>query len=424
MSYMNFQQFKDEVTNAIQTATLATSDQVTASLAFNDTQRAQQILQGLSRYQDIYKVCLYDSSKVLFADYVSPQLHSACTKTLTPIAQDQSDFQIFSVPIKQGAIANLGEIQVYARLYRLSETLSAQIIFVLLFFILGLCFIAYPFASYMQRTISRPAQNLVVRGKALSRAGENDFMQFDTRDEFQTLQKIIDQLQPFLEESYENMEALESVFKNQLHYINLMKKVNNDRQKLNNALTKGMKHSAYDNIVETAEYSLDMQEVVHEETTSYLELLQVLYDDQIHILRSGKIKINARDLYTTLAGYNYNDFGGFNTVISNIDKDWGVSVYEEAFFKTLEAVIDLIKVLKLKTMDYKMSIEAKVQHNHELVFMVISQNPNYLNFDFDHKKADVCFAKINNYHNLNRCHEDAFNVTVGNDHLKITIRFT
>ena len=231
-------------------------------------------------------------------------------------AKEQSSFIIHTNTINEKALNNLGTLIVYSDLSRLSKVLYKQALFVIgcLFFVL--LAISYPLAHAIQNTISRPINELYEKSLAISNMSHQQLRNHSSLDEIHLSIQMLEEIRGFAEVYYESIEATQAALNNHKHLIDMLNDKLKSRKNVQDLLSDNLKNTAYDNVVEVAERSIEMQTLMHYETEDLLDIFTSLYHEQRTILSTEQKAYISKNELEALFKKAFKDIASHNSTIS------------------------------------------------------------------------------------------------------------
>ena len=416
---------KEELKNNLKVSAEMTSDHLSASLAFGDQKNARNILKSFNRNESIAKACLYTHDGSLFAEYFKAEaLISKCSMEIEQeTAKEQSSFIIHTNTINEKALNNLGTLIVYSDLSRLSKVLYKQALFVIgcLFFVL--LAISYPLAHAIQNTISRPINELYEKSLAISNMSHQQLRNHSSLDEIHLSIQMLEEIRGFAEVYYESIEATQAALNNHKHLIDMLNDKLKSRKNVQDLLSDNLKNTAYDNVVEVAERSIEMQTLMHYETEDLLDIFTSLYHEQRTILSTEQKAYISKNELEALFKKAFKDIASHNSTISiaTIDSNWSVKIYEQALLKTLEGVERLFEALSFKNGQYKINIVTGLNSHNEINLYLERLNNSQNAFDFDHNQLDFSLLKVKYFNNINNPNPNSVSLKLDNNIVQITV---
>lgn len=405
VSYFDVARAKDELKNNLKVSTEMTSDHLSASLAFGDAENAGKILEAFNHNESVFKACLYSVDGRLFASFLKQGFDTTrCPDMKAEQVIDTSDFIVQKSLIQEKGLRNLGSLFVYANLDKISQLMYTQMLFVSGCFLVVLLLVSYPLAQLIQKTVSKPVNDLFEKSKAISQISTDKLRSYNTFDEVYLSIQILEEIRSFAEVYYESIEATETALSNQKHLIDMLNDKIRSRKHIHDIILKNLNSTSYDSVLEVAEHSLEMQTILHLETEKLLELFAELHEAQKSILQNDpKTRVSYKELeYILKAAFGKMADTDTPVFINSADPQWSAKIYEKAALETLKSAQELFAALMRRNLEYRVYIEVDAA-NHRQINLTLEHTSNVGNepaFDFDNKNIDVSFLKIKYFNNI------------------------
>lgn len=265
MSYAQVKHYKNNLIDETDAITSLISDNLVSSLAFEDKQRAQSILNSTSSHNSIIAACVYDKANKLFASYNREDQETKCNSSINKTFElESSNLVIITKSITQRN-KDYGEVILFSELSRLNAFIVKQFLYsagLLLFVIVTLSF---PLARLFQKIISHPINNILHQTSALTTqyVGEKEgkYLQYNELEQLQnmfvsiagfieTREKKISDLAGQISSLDENTNMTLNLLENEAERISLMLEFSHyylekrKNQKLDNSSIEIMKTNA------------------------------------------------------------------------------------------------------------------------------------------------------------------------------------
>lgn len=164
VSTMHYLSATEELRDEMEVTAGLVAAQMRSALDFNDPIRAQEVLRRLRTNQTVNQACVYTLDNQLYSAYTRQGVIASCQKNLSLKGIEKLEKLTILYPIKGVALANSepelrGMILIQGNDNRIADYFQRTFVIGFLA-ILGVGVMTYIFASYFQRSISKPIYDL------------------------------------------------------------------------------------------------------------------------------------------------------------------------------------------------------------------------------------------------------------------------
>lgn len=398
--------FKDD----LYLTTKVINESLAAALAFNDTDRIQEVLAALGGNENINFACLYNEENKLVEQYSSQSAGYECQDQFSKNVFDDSGMFDVVVPIAQKQLT-IGQLVVVADVSSFYIGAYRQFAFVGFVIISVLLAISYPISRRLQKRVSQPLLELTNSSRALTK-GSSELALFvdDDEDELRYLQSVFGVVNSYLEKiragEIVHPDMYSSVSLNQDLIVNYLKhetRKNFLAQTVSDDLIRRHRFGYIDaNYVSAFEVNKDLSEKLKADVEIIQSLIQVEKEALAFYKEYQELEPLVRGVYDKV----YKNQTVKHQLEILEEGSWGLwPVYEDAFLLFCESLFKLLKQMQKTAGQYTYIVSFEKRKGGALLsFECMMSNSEVIiseGFNFDADNIEDYILKAKFAHNIN-----------------------
>lgn len=336
-------------------------DNVTGALAFDDYDRAAEILGTLSANESVVQACLFSKDGFLVSSYVRSDYQYACSVEPENEEQIASSAILVSKDIVQGH-SSLGSISIHSETKKLKAFINKQIFFVVGTLGLVLLAVSLPMANMLQRVISKPITDLVATTNKLAIGYHPDPEQREEdRDEIKFIQHNLSHALPYLKDIQAHIAQVNNALAisraNNALALKYIENEANVTYKASEVFKRFLEKGSYGKVDPHYFEILDVTMDNFKKFQGSITNIDSLKETEQVILQGGKERFCLEDVVTS--GYENIFLRGDSLVKLNVNnnlKDPNWIAYKDSVRKMTENIFLLFDVMRLENIPYAVNI--------------------------------------------------------------------
>ena len=414
LSCMQYLSIKRQLIENLEITVSLISDNSSAALAFDDTERANVVLKSVKKNEAIKLACLYNDLNQTVAEFEHDQIDHQCPKDIDFGVFTHKNYVVIAEPIIEGS-TSLGSIYIMASMTKAKQLLQKHVLYSLSIVIGVLIIISFPLATRLQKSISMPLVELADASKKLylpPPKEEGIVVGLDVRNEIQLISHALKAAVKTLEQTkYElekvNMDNLTLLVNNyiSIRYITEEIKANREASHVLKAFFEGALYgeipSQYMDVVDVSRAISDSLE------TSIVEIAKNI-SDETEILEKGRtytdLKVCVEKAFNNLYPYG-SKFLNLNFIESGDVYRKNYHLYEGAVVKMAENILLLFEVLKPDDHMFSVSYRIDEDKNEEKIIMEFYLEPlsqaGMIELNYDDEDIGLRLLNSKFFHNIN-----------------------
>ena len=368
MVWLSVHTVKKEFLTDLEITASVISENVSGALAFDDHERATEVLSSLKQDSSVTRSCLFNERGEVVASHHATNIMPPCPATIAQVGLETVPKGSVSVKKKvfQGDLF-LGTVHIRSDSARIIKFLNRQVLFVTLITVLVIAVVSFPLANRLQKSISQPIYELVDTTRRLGYKSQDiqNALSYQP-DEIKLIQNVLQFVFPYIEKidpdaSDEGVEGRIAVMVNNylaMRYILHEVTMSNLSTELSlgflNQGEYGEVHPHYRTILDTNfKISQKLQKIVGD--------IYELLDVETSIRRKGQTETDLEDMIANaFASVSQEGFNDLELIIENSCDDRPLC-YADAFKFMAENVFGLFSYVRLPSVRY--SAVVKIDEN-------------------------------------------------------------